>query len=86
MNKEITVPKGKDFVSISVSGHKYVRLLDAEGTEIFRSDSPGEYVTAAVEPGKYTVDTDGKIGKVDSGALDERHRKGRLADAGKPPK
>ena len=86
MNKEITVPKGKDFVSISASGHKYITLIDAKGNEVFRSNSPAESVTAAVEPGSYTVDTDGKIGKIDYGTLDERYRKGRPIDAGKPPR
>ena len=85
MNKEITVPRGKDFVNISASGHKYIRLLDAEGNEILRSNAPGESVTAVVDPGRYTVDTDGKIDKVDFGTLDERYRKGRPVDAGKPP-
>jgi hypothetical protein len=85
MNKEFTVPKGKDFAIISASGHKYVRVLDAEGNEIFRSNSPGEFVTAIVDPGRYNVDTDGKIDKVDYGTLDERYRKGRPVDAGKPP-
>ena len=85
MNKKITVPKGKDVVSISASGHKYVRLLDEEGNEVFRSNSPGELVTAVVEPGSYIVDTDGKLGKVDLDSADPRHR-GRPADAGKPPR
>jgi hypothetical protein len=85
MNKEITVPKGKDFVSISASGHKYIRLVDAEGNEIFRSNSPGESITAIVDPGRYNVDTDGKVDKVDYGALDERYRNRRPLDAGKPP-
>ena len=86
MYKDITIPEGKDFVGISASGHKYIRLLDPQGNEIFRSNSPGEYVTAAVEPGSYTIDTDGKIGKIGYGSLDERYRKGRPIDAGKPPR
>lgn len=85
MNQQVTVPKGKDFVSISASGHKYIRLLDVEGNEIFRSNSPGELVTAIVDPGRYNVDTDGKIDKVDYGILGERYRKGRPLDSGKPP-
>jgi hypothetical protein len=86
MNREITVPKGKDFVSISASGHKYVRLMDAKGNEILRSSSPGGYVTAAIEPGVYTIDTDGKIGEVGYGSLDKRYRADRPIDAGQPPR
>src|SRR3954453_3695883 len=67
MSKQITVPKGKDYVSIAASGHKYIRILDAEGNEIFRSNSPAESVTAVLDPGSYTVESDGRIGKVDYG-------------------
>ena len=86
MHKDITIPDGKDFVGISASGHKYIRLLDSQGNEVFRSNSPGEYVTAAVEPGSYTIDTDGKISKIGYGSLDERYRKGRPIDVEKPPR
>jgi len=85
MTKEITVPKGKDYVSISASGHKYISVIDANGNQIFRSNSPAETVTAALGPGSYTVDTDGKLGKIDYGSLDERHRAGRPMDANSPP-
>lgn len=85
MSKQITVPKGKDYVSIAASGHKYIRILDAEGNEIFRSNSPAESVTAVLESGSYTVDSDGRIGKVDYGNLDARLRTPRPADASKPP-
>jgi hypothetical protein len=71
-------------VGVSVTGHTYVRLVDSSGEETFRFDSPGEYVTAAVQPGTYTVDTDGKLGKVELASLDPRLRSER-ADATKPP-
>ena len=84
MKKQINVPKGSDIVGLSVTGHTYVRLLNSKGEETFRFDSPGEHVTANVQPGDYTVETDGKIGKVEPAALKSQSR-GR-ADGLKPPK
>ena len=85
MKKQLNVPKGNDVVGIWVTGHTYVRLLDPKGNETFRSDSPGEHVTATVEPGDFTIETDGRVGKVEMASLEQRHA-GRSADANKPPK
>jgi hypothetical protein len=84
--KELTVPKGKDVVSLAVSGHKYVRIIDAAGNEAFRSDAPGEAVSAILPPGNYTIDTDGKIGKADVGALDSKRGEAASYDGTKAPK
>jgi hypothetical protein len=85
MQKPIDVPKGSDVVGVSVTGHTFVRLLDARGDETFRSESPAEQVTAVVKPGTYTVDTDGKLGKIETAALEPRLRGPIPADATKPP-
>jgi hypothetical protein len=85
MKKQLNVPKGSDLVSLWVTGHTYVRLLDSKGEETFRFDSPGEHVTAATPPGDYTIETDGKLGKVEVASLNPRLRSGREADATKPP-
>lgn len=86
MTKQISVPRGKDIVGMAVEGHTYVRLLDSTGKETFRFDSPGEHVTASVEPGSYTIETDGKIRKVDFASLDHPGlRAARAADATQPP-
>ncbi len=83
--KQLDVPKGSNIVGISVTGHTYVRLLDTKGDETFRFDSPGEHVTAAVGPGTYTIDTDGKLGKIELSSLDLKSRGTSQADATKPP-
>jgi hypothetical protein len=83
--KKLDVPKGSNIVGISATGHTYVRLLDPKGDEIFRFDSPGEHVTAAIEPGTYTVDTDGKLGKIELNSFDLKSRGTGQADATKPP-
>ena len=84
MKKTIEVPKGKDLVGISVSGHSHVSLRDSAGSETFRFESPGEHITAVVPPGSYTVETDGKLGKVEVMVV-EQHRRGGEFDATKPP-
>jgi hypothetical protein len=84
MQKRIEVPEGKDVVGLSVSSHSYVRLLDSNGNETFRFDSPGEHITAVVRPGTYTIETDGKLGKIDFAAAD-RLRDRTEFDAMKPP-
>lgn len=84
MKKVIEVPNGKDTVSVSVSGHSHVRLFDSNGTETFRFQSPGEHITAVVRPGSYTIETDGKLGKIDLGSA-ERLQAKREFDALKPP-
>jgi hypothetical protein len=88
MNKQLEVPKGKDIISLSLSGHTFVRLLNAKGDEIFRSASPAQDVAAVVQPGAYTVDTDGKLGKVELNSLESLNpafRRRPSADATKPP-
>jgi len=85
MRKQLEVPKGKDVVGVSVTGHTYLRLIDSESKEAFRFDSSGEHVTAVVEPGRYTIETDGKLGKVELASLEPRLRARRKADATKPP-
>ena len=86
MKKQLSVPKGNDVVGLWATGHTYIRLLDAKGDAVFRFDSPGEHVTAAVQPGDYTIETDGKLGKVELSSPDPRLRAGREADSMKPPK
>jgi hypothetical protein len=83
MKKVIEVPRGKDTVGISVSGHSHVRLLDSNGAETFRFQSPGEHITAVVRAGSYTVETDGKLGKIDLTSTERL--KGAEFDAMKPP-
>ena len=84
MKKTIEIPKGKEILGIAISGHTYVRLLDTNGSETFRFDSPGEHVTAVVTPGTYTIETDGKLGRTDL-ATNERSRRVEHAALKPPP-
>lgn len=83
MKQELNVTKDNDVVTIPVTGHKYVFIIDKQGNQVFRSDSPGEQVNAILPPGSYTIDTDGKLGNVGHGALEARHRGEH--DGTKPP-
>jgi hypothetical protein len=85
MTKTIEVPKGKGVLGVAVTGHTYLRLLDAQGRETFRSDSAGEHITAAVQPGSYTLESDGRIGKIDYAPLPARLAAGQESDPARPP-
>ena len=86
MTKEIDVPQGSGAIAITVTDHKYVRLLNSRGDETFRFDSTGRHITAVVQVGHWTIETDGKLDKVETGQLPERLRHRHEFDATKPPK
>ena len=85
MNKEIDVPKGKEVVSVRMSEHTHIRLLNSKGEETFRFDSPGNHVSAVVPAGRYTIETDGKLGEVEYASLPSHLPGLSEADATKPP-
>jgi hypothetical protein len=85
VKKQLSVPKGKDIVGVWLTDHTYVRVIDSDGEEIFRFDSSGKHVTAAVPPGSYTIETDGKLGKVEFASLPPHLRTEREVDSTKPP-
>ena len=84
MQKRFKVGKGKELVGLSVAEHTFVRLLDRNGHETFRFDSPGEHVTAVVSPGLYRVDTDGQILKIELTSVERLRRRSEF-DSTKPP-
>jgi|KBSMisStaDraftv2_1062788.scaffolds.fasta_scaffold431446_2 hypothetical protein len=86
MNKQLKVSRGKDLLSIQLAGHSYVRITDEAGNETFRSDSDARHVNAIVSPGRYVVETDGKLNKLTQSAREPRHREARPVQAMKPPK
>lgn len=65
MKKSIEVPKGRQVITATAAGHSYVAITDASGNEVFRFNSSGEHISAALPAGSYTVETDGKLSKVD---------------------
>jgi hypothetical protein len=85
MKQQLNVPKGNDIVSVWAKGHTYVRLIDSKGEETFRFQSPGEQITAAVKPGEYTIDTDGKLSKVELASLNSKLKHSYEGDSTKPP-
>ena len=83
--RALTVPKGKEVLTVWASGHTHLLLRDAEGEVRSRSDSDGKHVSFTVTPGRYTLESDGRLRKVTLGRLSTqraaaRHRRDR------PPK
>lgn len=62
--KTVKVPKGKDLLLIWVTSHTYVVRCDKAGHERFRFQSKGKHITIVVEPGEYTLETDGEFKKI----------------------
>jgi len=62
--RALTVPKGKDVLMVWVSNHTHVLLRDGEGALRARSDSDGKHVSFTVAPGRYTLETDGRVRKI----------------------
>ncbi len=83
---EDTCSGGKDFLTVLLTGHRYLRILDESGAESFRSDSTTRHVNAKVKPGRYVIETDGKLRKVALTALEPRHREARPTDVAEPPR
>ena len=87
MNKRtVTVPKGKDLVVVWATNHTYVVLYDASGQEYFRSQSKGKHLNITVVPGRYTLETDGKLRKVSLVTFESDLRVPKHEDLRKPPK
>ena len=83
--RSLTVPRGKDMLVVRVNRHTHVVLRDAAGTVRSRWDSEGKHVTFPVEPGRYTVETDGRLGALELRRLDPAvGRRGPLR-ADRPP-
>ncbi len=85
MRRTISVARGKDLVDIRVSGHSHVVIYVALGTEYFRFNSKGKRVSARVEPGRYTVETDGKLLKLTQAKLETELRIPKVDDLRKVP-
>lgn len=86
MKRQLKVARGKDLLTVMVSGHSYLSVVDEAGSETFRSDSGTRHVNVAVSPGRYVVETDGKLQKLQLTALEPRHRQPRQLDAAKAPR
>lgn len=63
--RTFTPKHGANVVVVRASGHTWLALAGDAG-EIVRDQSGGPETTFAVEPGSYTLRSDGKIGRVSS--------------------
>jgi hypothetical protein len=83
--RALTVPKGRDVLRVAVASHTHVLLKDDAGDVYARSDSETRHVSFVVHPGRYTLETDGKIRKAHLARLESRHAP-RALRADRPPK
>jgi hypothetical protein len=55
---------------VLATNHTYIVLQNTTGQECFRSQSKGKHINIMVTPGKYTIETDGKLSKISLTKLD----------------
>ena len=67
--RPLTVPKGKGVLTLVLSNHTYVLLRDEGGEMRSRSDSAGKHVSFVAAPGRYALETDGRIRTIRLGRL-----------------
>ncbi len=84
--RALTVPRGKDLLVVRVSNHTYVLLKDATGSVRSRWQSTGKHLTFALEPGRYTLETDGRLRKVLPERLEPHLRAPKPQHLHRPPK
>lgn len=68
--RKVTIPRGKNLMIILATNHTYIVLQNAVGQECFRSRSKSKHINIVVAPGRYTIETDGKLGRVSLTKLD----------------
>jgi hypothetical protein len=66
VRKDFTVGKRSNSAAIEVSGQTHVRIYDADGRLIFSDRSDTSEVTPLLAPGKYVVETDGRLKSITS--------------------
>lgn len=66
VQKDFTVGKGSNSAAIEVSRQTHVNVYDANGNLVFSDRSDTSEVHPLLAPGKYVVETDGRLKSVRS--------------------
>jgi hypothetical protein len=66
MKKGFSVKQGDNCVTIKISGQTYAKIYDKKGMPVLLDSSQTDMITAIIEPGDYTIETDGKVASVTS--------------------
>ncbi len=69
MKKEFSVKQGDNCATIKISGQTYAKIYDKKGMLVLSDSSQTDNITALIEPGEYTIETDGKVVSVVSSVV-----------------
>lgn len=72
MRKDFTVSKNSNGAAIEVSRQTHVRIYDADGNLVFSDRSDTDEVHPLLAPGKYVVETDGRLKSIRSSTKGEQ--------------
>lgn len=61
MKKTLSVKQGDNCATIKISGQTYAKIYDKKGMLVLLDSSQTENITALIEPGEYTIESDGKV-------------------------
>ncbi len=84
--RALRVPRGKDLLIVWARNHTRVVLKDVSGNIRSRWESTGKHINFALEPGRYILETDGRVTKVLLERLEARLRAPKPQDGHRPPK
>ena len=71
VQKEFTVRQGSNGAAIEVSNQTRVNVYDADGNLVFSDSSNTNEVYPSLAPGRYIVETDGRLKSVRSSTKGE---------------
>ena len=66
VKKDFTVGKRSNSAVIEVSRHTHVHVYDMDGRLVFSDLSRTDHITPLLQPGKYVVETDGRVKSIRS--------------------
>jgi propanediol utilization protein len=72
VRKDFTVSKNSNGAAIEVSSQTHVRIYDADGNLVFSDRSDTYEVHPLLAPGKYVVETDGRLKSIRSSTKGEQ--------------
>jgi hypothetical protein len=69
MKKEFSIKQGDNCATIKISGQTYAKIYDKKGMLVLSDSSQTDNISALIEPGDYTIESDGKVASVVSSVV-----------------